>query len=201
MAKAGGQASRVYDAIRQAKFKIVADYAYAPTSEVLPRIFTELGLDVVPFGQGYGSMSAPAKELESLVLLGKIRHGNNPILKWCVGNCIVEEDAAGNIKPSKARSTERIDGVIGLVEALGVAMIEPERHVRLFRNGRNQALRIPREFELEGDEAILRKEGDRLVIEPVRKGRLLALLATLDPIETRFPDVDGDLAPLEDVEL
>jgi len=80
-------------------------------------------------------------------------------------------------------------------------MIEPERHVRLFRNGRNQALRIPREFELEGDEAILRKEGDRLVIEPVRKGRLLALLATLDPIDTHFPDVDEDLAPLDDVEL
>lgn len=80
-------------------------------------------------------------------------------------------------------------------------MIAPERHVRLFRNGRNQAVRIPREFELAGDEAILRKEGDRLVIEPVRKGRLLALLATLDSIETRFPDVDEDLAPLNDLEL
>ncbi len=47
----------------------------------------------------------------------------------------------------------------------------------------------------------MRKEGDRLVIEPVRKGRLLALLATLDSIETRFPDVDEDLAPLNDLEL
>ena len=53
------------------------------------------------------------------------------------------------------------------------------RHVRLFRNGSNQALRIPREFELEGEEAIIRKEGDRLIVEPVRKGRLLPLLATL----------------------
>lgn len=78
---------------------------------------------------------------------------------------------------------------------------EPERHVRLFRNGRNQALRIPRDFELEGDEAILRKEGDRLVIEPVRQGRLLALLATLGPIEEPFPDVDEDLGRLDDVEL
>lgn len=66
-------------------------------------------------------------------------------------------------------------------------MAETERHVRLFRNGRNQAVRIPREFELEGDEAILRKEGDRLVIEPVRKGRLLALLASLEPLEETFP--------------
>ena len=80
-------------------------------------------------------------------------------------------------------------------------MAETERHVRLFRNGRNQALRIPREFELEGDEAILRKEGDRLVIEPVRKGRLLAVLASLEPLEEKFPDVDQDLAPLDDVEL
>jgi len=78
---------------------------------------------------------------------------------------------------------------------------EIERHVRLFRNGRNQALRIPREFELEGDEAVLRKEGDRLIIEPVRKGRLLAVLALLDPLEEPFPDVDEDLAPLDDVEL
>jgi len=58
-----------------------------------------------------------------------------------------------------------------------------ERRVRLFRNGRNQALRIPRDLELEGDEAILRKEGDRLIIEPIRKGRLLALLAPLDEVE------------------
>lgn len=80
-------------------------------------------------------------------------------------------------------------------------MAETGRHVRLFRNGRNQALRIPREFELEGDEAILRKEGDRLIIEPVRKGGLLALLATLDPIEESLADVDEGLAPLDDVEL
>ena len=80
-------------------------------------------------------------------------------------------------------------------------MTEPERHVRLFRNGRNQALRIPREFELEGDEAIIRKEGDRLIVEPLRKGRLLALLATLDPLDETFPDVDDDLPELDDPEL
>ena len=76
-----------------------------------------------------------------------------------------------------------------------------ERHVRLFRNGRNQALRIPREFELEGDEAIIHKEGDRLIVEPVRKGKLLALLATLDPLTEPFPDIDEDLPPLDDVKL
>ncbi len=79
--------------------------------------------------------------------------------------------------------------------------MQSERHVRLFRNGRNQALRIPREFELEGDEAIIHKEGDRLIVEPVRKGKLLALLATLEPLEENFPDVDETLLPLDDVEL
>ena len=79
--------------------------------------------------------------------------------------------------------------------------MQSERHVRLFRNGRNQALRIPREFELEGDEAIIHKEGDRLIVEPVRKGKLLALLVTLEPLEENFPDVDETLLPLDDVEL
>ncbi|MEA2093978.1 MAG: AbrB/MazE/SpoVT family DNA-binding domain-containing protein [Pseudomonadota bacterium] len=80
-------------------------------------------------------------------------------------------------------------------------MATPERHVRLFRNGRNQALRIPREFELDGEEALIRKEGDRLIVEPIRKGRLLALLASLEPLTEPFPDVDNDLSPLDDVRL
>lgn len=80
--------------------------------------------------------------------------------------------------------------------------MQNERHVRLFRNGRNQALRIPREFELPGEEAILRQEGDRLVIEPVKPTRnLLEILATLEPIEEAFPDVDEGLLPLDDVKL
>ena len=82
-----------------------------------------------------------------------------------------------------------------------IKMNETERHLRLFRNGRNQALRIPREFELEGDEAILRKEGDRLIIEPVRKGQLLALLASLEPLSEEFPDIDEDLPPVDDPDL
>jgi antitoxin VapB len=65
-----------------------------------------------------------------------------------------------------------------------------QRHVKLFRNGRNQAVRIPREFELPGEDAILRKEGDRLVLEPAPPRSLLALLATLDPIDEDFPPID-----------
>ncbi|MDT8364839.1 MAG: AbrB/MazE/SpoVT family DNA-binding domain-containing protein [Nitrosomonas sp.] len=80
-------------------------------------------------------------------------------------------------------------------------MTTSERHVRLFRNGRNQALRIPREFEFEGEEAIIHKEGDRLIVEPVRRGRLLALLAGMEPLDESFPDVDEDLPPPDDVAL
>ena len=76
-----------------------------------------------------------------------------------------------------------------------------KRKIRLFRNGRNQALRIPREFELEGDEATIHKDGDRLIVEPVTTGRLLALLATLEPVDDTFPDVDETLLPLDDSEL
>jgi antitoxin VapB len=72
------------------------------------------------------------------------------------------------------------------------AKTSPERHVKVFKNGRNKAVRIPREFEFPGDDAIMRKEGDRLVIEPVPTKSLLALLAKLAPL----PE---DFAPILDV--
>lgn len=78
--------------------------------------------------------------------------------------------------------------------------MQTERHVRLFRNGRNQAIRIPREFELEGNEAIIRKDGNRLIVEPVSKSnRLLELLKTLQPIDEKFPDIDDPPAEDEDI--
>jgi antitoxin VapB len=74
-----------------------------------------------------------------------------------------------------------------------------QRHVKLFRNGRNQAVRIPREFELPGTDAIMRKEGDRLILEPAPKhsiDRLLSALGTLEdlPEDEQLPEVE-DLAP------
>ena len=78
--------------------------------------------------------------------------------------------------------------------------MQPERVVRLFRNGSNQAVRIPRDLELPGHEAILRKEGSRLIVEPMPRPSLLELLATWEPLDEEFPDID-DLEPLEDVNL
>ena len=74
-----------------------------------------------------------------------------------------------------------------------------ERRVRLFRNGRNQAVRIPREMELSGDEAIIHREGQRLVIEPAPPVSLLAVLATLKPIDDDFPPIEE--LPLRPVDL
>ena len=69
-----------------------------------------------------------------------------------------------------------------------------ERHIKLFRNGRNQAIRIPREFELPGKDAVIHKEGDRLIIEPAPKPGLLNLLRTLEPLDEDFPPVE-DMPP------
>lgn len=66
-----------------------------------------------------------------------------------------------------------------------------ERHIRLFKNGRNQALRTPREFELPGDEAVIHKEGDRLIIEPAKKKYLLKLLETWEPLDEEFSATGG----------
>lgn len=73
------------------------------------------------------------------------------------------------------------------------------RHVKLFRNGRNQAVRIPVEFELPGDEAIMHRDGDRLVIEPTRKRGLVALLKTMKPLGEDFPEIDDPISASEDV--
>ena len=74
-----------------------------------------------------------------------------------------------------------------------------QRHVRLFRNGRNQAVRIPVEFELPGDEAIMHRDGDRLVIEPVRKRGLVALLKSMKPLAEEFPAIDDPVPTPERV--
>ena len=81
----------------------------------------------VSFGQGYASMSAPAKELERLMLAELLAHDANPVLRWMAQNVTVEMDAAGNIKPSKAKSAERIDGIVALLEALGRALVAEQK--------------------------------------------------------------------------
>ena len=76
------------------------------------------GFDLVPVGQGFASLTAPSKRLEADITAGLVHHDGNPVLAWMVANAAAEEDAAGNIKPSRQRSTEKIDGVAAWCDAL-----------------------------------------------------------------------------------
>ena len=77
-----------------------------------------------------------------------------------------------------------------------------QRKVRLFRSGRSQAVRIPREFEFSENEIVICKDGDRLILEPVEKHKnLLALLATLEPIDDEFPEIDDPIADDDDIKF
>jgi len=85
------------------------------------------GFDMVTFGQGTGSMNAPTKRLETLIKSKKIQHGGNPVLRWAASNLVVDLNAAGDVKPNKKKSTEKIDPVVALIMAIGRAIIEPEK--------------------------------------------------------------------------
>ncbi len=85
---------------------------------------TNDGVPMSSFGQGFQSMSAPTKELEKLILGKQIIHGNNPAMNWMLSNIALQEDPAGNIKPNKAKSTEKIDGVVAMIMSLGEYMTE-----------------------------------------------------------------------------
>ena len=77
-----------------------------------------MGFTVVPFGQGFKYMSPPTKEFYKLLMEGKIIHGGNPVLRWMAGNVVVDRDPAENIKPTKAKSPEKIDGIVATIMAL-----------------------------------------------------------------------------------
>lgn len=77
-----------------------------------------MGFTVVPFGQGFKDMSPPTKEFYKLLMEGGIIHGGNPVMAWMAGNVVVDTDPAGNIKPTKAKSPEKIDGIVAAIMAL-----------------------------------------------------------------------------------
>ena len=81
-----------------------------------------MGFTVVPFGQGFKDMSAPTKELMKLTLEQRIAHGGQPVLRWMMDNIFIKSDPAGNIKPDKEKSTEKIDGVVATIMALDRAI-------------------------------------------------------------------------------
>ena len=75
------------------------------------------------------------------------------------------------------------------------------RRLRIFRKGRNQIIEIPKEYELEGNEVIVKKEGNRLILVPIKKRKLLSILSQLRPIPDDFPDLDSSLLPLDNIKI
>jgi phage terminase large subunit-like protein len=90
-------------------------------SAVFVQALADNGMEIAQMGQGFASMSPPTKELERLVLDQQYRHGGNPVMRWMVDNVVVRTDPAGNLKPDKQRSTEKIDGVVAGIMALDAA--------------------------------------------------------------------------------
>ncbi|MCG3133818.1 MAG: hypothetical protein HMLKMBBP_01083 [Planctomycetes bacterium] len=116
----------------RAQHKGLAQIGYDPwNANHLASSLTAAGVQMVEVRQGYASLSGPSKLFEALVRSRRIRHDGNPVMRWCVANCEVATDPAGNIKPVKpggvAQGTRRIDGVVAAVTALSRLMVLPDR--------------------------------------------------------------------------
>jgi antitoxin VapB len=107
--------------------------------------------------------------------------------------------ARGDRSPIGPSTGTQLHAILDICHGICHMKAMTERHVKLFKNGRNQAVRIPREFELPGEDAIIRKEGQRLIIEAAPPRSLLAVLATLQTLDENFPPIEDP--PAEPVDL
>ena len=121
-----------YDFIRLQHLKLAREFriqatAFDPWNAT--QLITQLqgdGLVMLEHQQGYRSMSDPTKSVLSMVASAEFEHGNNPVLTWCADNLVVSQDPAGNLKPDKSKARERIDGIVALVMAKGIADANPQ---------------------------------------------------------------------------
>ena len=104
--------------------KLQSDYGFTVDAKEAKRMGIPL---LVQFGQGFASMSSPMKDLERLILDERIQHAGNPVLAWMAHNLVSRQDPAGNVKPDKEKSTEKIDGIVALIMALGRALAHGEQ--------------------------------------------------------------------------
>lgn len=107
-------------ALRYQLLRVAVDRGF--NAEYLSQRLRDQGIEVVNFGASFLHMSYPTKELLRLTLQRRIAHGGNPVLRWNVDGTLAEHDAAGNIRPSKAKSTQRIDGTVALIQGLDLAL-------------------------------------------------------------------------------
>jgi phage terminase large subunit-like protein len=114
----------------------IREIAYDPwnATHIALRLQDE-GANMIEFRQGFRSMAAPTRELEKLIVSHRLAHGGNPVTRWMAANVAIAQDPAGNLKPAKHKSTERIDGIVALIMAIGRAMVaqeEPQPSCQIF---------------------------------------------------------------------
>jgi len=112
-----------------AKFGIQSIGADRWNLEYMRQLLGDCGAEIFEFGQGYRSMSEPCKEFKSMIDSGMIMHNGSPMLRWCAGNVVIEVDSAENIKPSKKKSTDKIDPIVAMVMGLGRAMVQEDETI------------------------------------------------------------------------
>jgi phage terminase large subunit-like protein len=116
------------DVLEDAQVLSIQEIAYDRwnASQLVTHLMDKLGgggTKMVPFGQGFESMAGPTRELERILLAGKLRHGGNPVLRWMASNVAVRQDPAGNTKIDRLRSSEKVDGMVALVMAAGRSIL------------------------------------------------------------------------------
>lgn len=116
------QAAIIADAQKYDIQEIAYDRMFA--SEIVHNLMEE-GLTMVPFGQGFLSMASPTAEFEKMLIGRQMSHGGNAVLRWMASNVTVKQDPAGNLKPDKEKSSEKIDGIVAAIMGLGRAMLRP----------------------------------------------------------------------------
>ena len=109
------------------KFDVkMAAYDRWNSSSLVTNLTNDEVVDLIPFGQGFASMSTPTKQIEVLSLQEKLNHGDNQVLNWNISNVVLKRDPADNIKIDKEKSTEKVDGGVALAMALGIAIKDVE---------------------------------------------------------------------------
>jgi len=115
------------DVIKSSKLFGLQTVAYDPWAahDTANTLAEKHGIQMVEFRQGYKSMSEPTKEMQKMVITGELGHNRNPVMDWCMDNLVVDIDAtAENVKPNKKKSRERIDGAVGLIDAIGAYLLD-----------------------------------------------------------------------------
>jgi phage terminase large subunit-like protein len=117
-----------YDMVRKRINELADEFGFKKigndpwNAKHMEKMLTDDGFDVIPMRQGHQTMGDPSKELEKLVVGGQLAHSGNEVLTWMAGNVTVRMDSNANIMPDKKKSTEKIDGIVALIMAIGVAI-------------------------------------------------------------------------------